>query len=102
MENKRKGFKVVKDLTGDEYFVSMINYDDTIYVCTNNSMYILADECLTKMEIEMEDDDVELIGDEVSLQVDGKMVNHLCGHLIKRVAIVNDRLVNIIMDWVNQ
>ena len=99
---KRKGFKFVTELTGSEYFVSMINYDDTVYVCTNKSMYMLVDECLVKMEIEMEDDEVDEVYDkEPILQVDGKFVNHIGGYLIERVVIVNDRTVNLIMDFDN-
>ena len=101
MADKRDGFKFVTALSGDEHFVSMINYNGTVYVCTNKSMYKLVDECMVKMEIEMEDNDIELIDDEVSLQINGGMVNHLCGQLVDRIVIVNSKLVNIIMDYDN-
>ena len=100
MADKREGFKFVKALTGDEYFVSMINYNDTVYVCTNKSMYMLVDECMVKMEIEMEDTEAhEAYDEEPILQIDGKYVNHIGGYLIKRVVIVRDKLVNLIMDY---
>ena len=100
MADKRKGFKFVTELAGDEYFVSMITYNDTVYVCTNKSMYMLVDECMVKMEIEMEDTEAhEAYDEEPILQIDGKYVNHIGGYLIKRVVIVRDKLVNLIMDY---
>ena len=103
MADKRKGFKFVTELAGSEHFVSMINYHDTVYVCTDRSMYMMVDECLVKMEIEMEDSEVnEAYDDEPLLQINGSMVNHLGGYLVKRVVVVNDKLVNIIMDFDNK
>ena len=105
MADTKKGFKLVTELPNDESFVSMINYNDTVYVCTNKSMYMMVDECMVKMEIEMEDDDLTeslshiAYDEEPRLQIDGKMVNHLGGYLVKRVVITGNKLVNIIMDY---
>ena len=103
MADKRKGFKFVTELAGSEQFVSMIEFDGDVFVCTNKSMYKLVDECLMNMEIEMEDDVISEVYDEQpTLQIDGYRVNHLCGRLIRRVVVVGDKLVNIIMDYDNE
>ncbi len=52
----RKGFKYVTELPGSEKFVSMINYNDTVYVCTDRSMYMMVDECMVRMDIEISDE----------------------------------------------
>ena len=90
---KRKSFKYVKVLPDDEYFVSMIEYAGTLFTCTNKAMYQLVDECMVKVNIEVEVSDKEI---DVLLRINGKPFNHVVGEQVKRVVIVGDKLINII------
>ena len=57
MAERRKGFKYVTELPGAEKFVSMIQSGNNVYVCTDRSIYKMVGERLTRMDIQISDEE---------------------------------------------
>lgn len=55
---RRKGFKYIEELSGDEQIVGMIEFKKKILVYTSKSIYQLSGNKLIKLKIKMENDDL--------------------------------------------